>query len=116
MTLLRGAQTEHDGFASMRVVDQFQGVPAPLGVDTLLPIRLSHRPRAAEGVVLFAGEAPAGAGELQRQGVDYSVDIETRQITWLATARKPLSSIAVLIVRYWRRRNFDPVMEALGLE
>lgn len=116
MTRLRGAQTEHDGFGSMRVVDQFQGVPAAAGVNTVLPIRLSHRPRAAEGVALFAGEAPVGAGELQRQGVDYSVDIENRRITWLATARKPLSVGAVIIVRYWRRRKFDPVMEALGLE
>ena len=75
---LRGAQFDHQPLSCFRVIEHHQGHPAPPGVATVFPWSLEHRPRSGEAVVLFAGESPAGAGEIQRQGVDYSVDIETR--------------------------------------
>lgn len=112
---LRGAQFDHEAPGSLRQVEQHQGVVAPLAVETVLPFKLAHRPRSKASVALFAGELPDGAAELQRQGVDWDVDIETREIRWLATARKALSTTSVVIVRYWRRREFDVTLAANGI-
>ena len=113
---LRGAQFDHQATGSFRVVEQYQPGQAPLATTTVLPFTLDHRPTKREAVAVYAGEAPLGAAQLQRLGVDYDVNIETRKVTWLATARKPLGTTAVIIVRYWRRRVLDQRLVALGLE
>ncbi len=111
----RGAQFDHAPEGSFRTLEQFQGTPAPFGVETVLPFKLKHRPRTREAVSVFAGEAPQGNGQLQRLGIDYDVDIEARKIRWLATARKGLGSTATIVVRYWRRREFDATLSAKGI-
>ena len=113
---LRGAQFDHRTSGCFRVVDQFQPGVAPLATETELPFTLEHRPRSRDGVQVWAGIAPAGACELQRLGVDWDVDIETRKVRWLATARKALGTQSVIVVRYWRRREYDSVLDVLGFE
>lgn len=113
---LRGAQFDHQASGSIRQVEQHQPGPAPLAVETVFDFTLEHRPVSREAVSVFAGEAPLGAAQVQRLGVDFDVDIETRKVRWLATARKALGTTAVIIVRYWRRRPFDVGLAAKGLE
>ena len=117
MSTLRGAQFEHDGAGAFRYLDQFPAsTVAPLGVETVFPFVLSHRPISRESVTLFAGEAPAGACKIQRLGLDYDVDLNTRKVRWLATARRALPANAIIIIRYWRRRVLDIALVARGLE
>lgn len=116
--LIRGAQFEHTGFGCIRVLEQFPvSTVAPMGVETELPLTLAYRPTTRASLALFAGEAPAGACKLQRLGLDYDVDLNTRKIRWLATARRGLPSDGIVVVRYWRRRpEVDVALVAQGLE
>lgn len=105
MHLIRGAQTDQvavtgDVARCMRVSEEYQGFATTLGVPFTFPWVISHRPVSAEAFILFAG--PPGQAKLQRQGLDYSVSLVTRQVTWLATARIALPANSVITVVYYR--------------
>ncbi len=93
-----------------------QGVSAPLGFATLIPYTLQDTPQSAKAVKLLFGTyavvnaSPnlgvpptiSGAqGRLACLGVDFSVNLQTRQITWLPTARWPLVPDNFVVFDYY---------------
>jgi hypothetical protein len=84
-----GGQLDPYRFATR---DDPQGYVAPLGVATLLPFTLSRKPVSRASVKCLVGLIVSGQGTLARLGVDFDVDINTRRVTWLATARFALDT------------------------
>jgi hypothetical protein len=93
--LYRGAQMQPSWKRSMTLAN----VTAPLGAAMVLPIILADTPHNVQAVRLFFGP-PGGPHKLACQGVEYSVDAQNHLLTWLATARWPLTLSEVVIDYY----------------
>lgn len=95
--LIRGAQLDPSRF---RAIEHFQGYFASLGVNTVLPFVLKDAPKAASMMRVFVGTINGGDGYLQRRGVDWDINLATKQITWLSTARIALDNTKFISVVY----------------
>ena len=84
-----GGQIDPYRFATR---DDFQGYVAPLGVATVLPFTLSKTPVSKASVRMLVGPITSGRGSLARQGVDYDINLSTRRVTWMASARFALDA------------------------
>lgn len=93
----RGAQLHQ----AIKRSEWLQGFTAYTGVDTLLPIILMDRPQSRQAVRCFLGTVAGGQGKLVVLGIDFDVNIISRTVTWLATARWPLGPANVLNFDYW---------------
>jgi len=85
--------------------ETFTGEVAAQGVPTVLGLELAERPVSAESVQLHLWRDPGGGGDtqgglLRLQGTDYSVDISTRKVTWLASAPIALAAADLLTYIY----------------
>jgi hypothetical protein len=78
-----------------------QGVQAPQGVETPIPLILADRPHTRTGVRCFLGTVGGGRGRLVVLGLDFDVDLLSRRPTWLATARWPLLDTNTLTFEYF---------------
>jgi len=94
--LIRGAQL-HRG---VKRTEWFQGANAPMGVDTAL-FRLADRPQSRAALRLFVGVLGTASGRLMVLGLDFDVDLLSRVVTWLATARWPLIPTNVVTLDYY---------------
>lgn len=79
--LLAGCQLDRTNFKK----DYYQGLQATLGANTTLPITLEVEPFNNESVWVFL------TGRIAVNGRDFSVDVDNRKITWLATAPYPIT-------------------------
>lgn len=88
--------------------ETFTGETTTLGVAKELDLELAEVPVSAEAVQLFLRRDPGGAGDTQGgllrvQGTDYSVDVQAKKATWLASADVALAAVDLLTIVYTSR-------------
>jgi hypothetical protein len=110
---LRGAQTHQ----LIKRSEWFQGFGAAQGFRTVLPYQLRDYPQSARAVKFFFGTyvvtdadpsnlsvPPTISGSQARLaclGTDFDVDMETRKLIWLPTARWPLLATYFVVIDYY---------------
>ena len=99
---VRGAQFVQ----SLKRSEWVQGVFAPLGVATQLPILLADKPQSRQAVRVSIGTIADGRGRLVVLGLDYEVDVDARSVTWLPTARWELIHANIILIDYWTQGWF----------
>lgn len=95
--LIRGVQLDP---RTLKVVEHFVGYFASMGVNTVLPFTIRGTPIKKAAVTIVVGVTGQG-GYMQTQGIEWDIDLTTRQITWLSTARQALDDTKWLSVTYW---------------
>lgn len=88
--LLAGCQLDRTNFKK----EDYQGLSAPMGVNTVLLFTLEVEPFNDESVWVFL------TGRIAVNGRDYSVDVSNRKITWLSTAPYPITTADWLEINY----------------
>jgi hypothetical protein len=80
-----------------------QGVECPRGSSVVLPITLADKPQSRQAVRVFLGTVGGGRGRLVVLGLDFDVDLDSRSVTWLATARWALLVSNELTIDYYTK-------------